>query len=520
MMSSTKISKRNSSVTLFKFEEVLEKLGGFGKFQILILVLLLTLEIPVAFVTFIPIFVAGKGSWECVSNDEIDPDSQLDICNCNTSLASSSDDSIVTEWHLVCEQSWVADFIMSIQMMGMFIGNIYGSQFADWYGRKTGFLLATLLLALGSTVSAISPNPYVYAIARFICGCGIPAYINITCMAAIEFMPPEKRSLSSAVGPTGEGIMILSILAYFFRPWRMLYWITVAPFSLIFLIYPFVPESPRWLLRNGRVDDAYSVLKYMAKVNGSAEVSLETLQAISDQEQKDRDETQNGGKRFGYLQFFRDKQLRTTSLYLMAIWFAWSFTYYGVTYNIKNVQGSIYLNVFLIGLANALGQRFAILINNRLGRRRTLFASMTFCALFLVALALCEIFVEASDPSLILITVIFCLLSQLGMACARSAARLLSGESFPTSVRTMGLGMGGIAANVAGVVTPQLVYLGSRWPSIPFFTFAIISVCGSLVSFLMTETTGKPLSDNIVACESKNEAKLLNQQLPQDENAK
>lgn len=58
-------------------------------------------------------------------------------------------------------------------------------------------------------------------------------------MAAIEFMPPEKRSLSSAVGPTGEGIMILSILAYFFRPWRMLYWITVAPFSLIFLIYPY-----------------------------------------------------------------------------------------------------------------------------------------------------------------------------------------------------------------------------------------------------------------------------------------
>lgn len=53
----------------------------------------------------------------------------------------------------------------------------------------------------------------------------------------MEFMPPKQRSLSTAVGPTGEGIMILSILAYFFRPWRTLYWITVAPFLLAVPIY-------------------------------------------------------------------------------------------------------------------------------------------------------------------------------------------------------------------------------------------------------------------------------------------
>ena len=54
-------------------------------------------------------------------------------------------------------------------------------------------------------------------------------------------------------------------------------------------------ESPRWLLRNNRVEEAHSVLKYMAKLNGSEEVSLEALQAISEQEQKER--ANSSGKR-------------------------------------------------------------------------------------------------------------------------------------------------------------------------------------------------------------------------------
>jgi hypothetical protein len=87
---------------------------------------------------------------------------------------------------------------------------------------------------------------------------------------------------------------------------------------------------------------------------------------------------------------------------------------------------------------------------------------MTFCAFFLVVQAICVIFFETSSPLLAICTIVFCLLSQLGLSSARASARLLSGESFPTAVRTMGLGMGGVSATFAGVLTPQLSYIGSR----------------------------------------------------------
>lgn len=62
--------------------------------------------------------------------------------------------------------------------------------------------------------------------------------MNVTLVGVVEVMPTKWRSLSNCIGPTGEGIMILSLLAYLIRPWRTLYWATVAPFVLIVVIYP------------------------------------------------------------------------------------------------------------------------------------------------------------------------------------------------------------------------------------------------------------------------------------------
>lgn len=58
-------------------------------------------------------------------------------------------------------------------MSGLFFGSLFGSQVADWYGRKYGFLLSIFMMGLGSSVSATASTPYIYAISRFISGAGI-----------------------------------------------------------------------------------------------------------------------------------------------------------------------------------------------------------------------------------------------------------------------------------------------------------------------------------------------------------
>ena len=143
--------------------------GGFGAFQFLSLVLLLVLEIPSAFVSFTPVFVGGMPKYWLCDNQTMTKD---EICSCNGTLTSNSE-SIVAEWQLVCSSAWVSDFITSVQMFGMFFGNLVACKLSDWYGRRFVFLGTALIMATGQVLSAAAVDPYFYSFCRFLTGVGL-----------------------------------------------------------------------------------------------------------------------------------------------------------------------------------------------------------------------------------------------------------------------------------------------------------------------------------------------------------
>lgn len=89
-------------------------------------------------------------------------------------------------------------------------------------------------------------------------------------LSAIEVLAPSWRGLAGNLFclPFALGYMVLPGVAYYIRDWRNLQYALSAPSLILFVTWYFLPESPRWLLRKGRIQEAEAILRQAAERNG------------------------------------------------------------------------------------------------------------------------------------------------------------------------------------------------------------------------------------------------------------
>ncbi len=174
---------------------------------------------------------------------------------------------------------------VSIAMLATFIGTFVAGTLSDKIGRKKILLLAAFLFSFCTLGSAMA-NSYLFLLAsRFIGGLGIGFSLVVVPLFIAEFAPPEKRGFLVSFNQLNIGIGFL--LAYLINTfilkmvtdpaliWR---WMLGAGFiipGIYFFLLFMVPESPRWLVENGKSEKAKKVL---AKFN--RETASEELQKI------------------------------------------------------------------------------------------------------------------------------------------------------------------------------------------------------------------------------------------------
>ena len=164
------------------------------------------------------------------------------------------------------------------------------------------------------------------------------------------------------------GYALLPVLAYFIREWRKLQVTISAPLVINILFAFFFPESPRWLLAKGRVEEAEKVVKKIRKVNKLPNLDENFLHPIENVEE-------NGWKIFRDL--FRKPYLTRATLILYYIFFAKSVTYLGLSlsYGTLIPDGSLYLDIFISALTEFPAYGLATLVVFFTGRRLTLIGS-------------------------------------------------------------------------------------------------------------------------------------------------
>ncbi|HUK59731.1 MAG TPA: MFS transporter [Stellaceae bacterium] len=187
---------------------------------------------------------------------------------------------IFRDWHLTYGQSAAVLFSSGIAAVpaGWFFGWL-----GDRIGRRKVFITTILIFSFATGVMAFAPSGawLFLTVMRFIVGLGVGGMTVVDQTLLQEFVPARKRGfiagLSLALLPAGT--LLASILSSSLGPvigWRGLFAIGLLPAGMAFVIRMWVPESPRWLVREGRLEEARRSLAWALQID-PAKITLPTL---------------------------------------------------------------------------------------------------------------------------------------------------------------------------------------------------------------------------------------------------
>lgn len=393
--------------------------------------------------------------------------------------------AIIKEWGLSAAQAGLLGTAIFLGMLG---GAWFWGTISDYIGRKLGFQLTVLIDSVFGFLSALSPSYAWLVVFRTLTGFGVGGTLPVDYSIFTEYLPRNKRGryLVYLESFWAIGTIVAAGLAWLVIPrfgWRVLLALSAAPGLIIYFIRRHVPESPRYLLVNGRLEEMRAVLTQVANENG---VPVPDLTITVPPRRR--------GVTVAAL--WRRPYVRRT-LMLWITWFAISLGYYGTFIWLPSIfvgRGFTFLrtyqNVFLMALAQLPGYFSAAYLVERWGRRPTLalylVMSGVFTYLFAVVTGLTSI------VSMAVLMSFFCL-------GAWGALYAYTPELYPTEIRSTGMGWASGMTRIAGSLGPLL---GASLLQTSFTAgltlYAVAFIVGGVVIFALgTETKGLPLADTL-----------------------
>ncbi|CAL8107343.1 unnamed protein product [Orchesella dallaii] len=441
-------------------EQLLEKLGGFSWFQLWAAVVTISPEISAAMISLSPILTGSHQFCENATSSSI-------ACDKTPSFPGVLK-SVVQEWNLVGSKTWISDLFTSVQMFGALFGALVAGNCAERYGRKKAHFTLCVLMGTFGFASGWAPDPYMYCLFRFVTGFAVGGCYVVYLNYLMEFLTPQYRTVCGCVSLWAVGEMLLALVGYYMPGWRQINWITSLPVFTILLAYPWMPESPRWLLCQGRTEEAMEVFDQIARWNNKPSLDPSDIKILQHQILQNGESEDSGNKKglYGFassmcrtFEIFKYQEYRSQLLVLMFSWFAFQLVYYGISFNMKNLSGDPYLNLLIMGVVGLPGSFSGLLFNNRLGRKTTIigFVTVSFC-LLIALITIEETNLSQQYPILILS---LCLSVRLCVAAAFAVLSCFTAESFPTVVRVSSMGICALFGNVGGILAPQFVFIST-----------------------------------------------------------
>jgi putative MFS transporter len=330
---------------------------------------------------------------------------------------------------------------------GMLIGAFVFGRLADRIGRRPVLMMAVIIDACCGVASAFAPDFTWLLVLRFLTGIGVGGTLPVDYTMMAEFLPSARRGrwlvmLESfwAVGTIFLAVLALMAVRWGDDAWRVIFFVTGLPALIGVVLRFYVPESPMYLHRSGKSEQARKVLARVAKTNGR-KVEIPPLQA----------ETPVHTSVFSLF----SPGLRRRTISLLMAWGLISIAYYGVFVFLPvklSAEGFGFMRgqVFLIILALVQLPGFALSAYGveRWGRKPTLVGFLLLSAVGCMGYSL------GSAPALVISSTLLMSFALLGTWGALYA---FTPEVYPTDLRASGMGTAGAVARFGGLFAPAII---------------------------------------------------------------
>lgn len=397
-----------------------------------------------------------------------------------------------------------------LNLIGYVVGTLLLSPLADRFGRRNMLLVTMVITGIGSFYNAFVPDYLNFNIARIITGIGIGAVLAIVNTYINEVAPRHSRAkyttvifVMSALGallgiwlglilttpstPWPLGLPFALASKTFEDGWRWMYGLgALLAFISVALLFK-LPESPRWLISQGRTADAAAIVSDMER-------RAERHGALPEPNLADADAEVAPPSRVPYRDLFSVRLYRRRILLLFLLWFIGYITVYSYAAGFTSVLTSLGYPPPEAGVIAAVGTlgfvaEAAVMsfLVERLERRYWLpiAAAVTLVGALLIA--------EAGTS--IGVSFIGALLIFAGFNIWISPTYAMTAESFPTRARTTGFALvdgvghigGGIGVLLIAPVLPHLSVFGA------LMLISSFLVVAAILAQLTTHTRGRPL---------------------------
>jgi putative MFS transporter len=386
---------------------------------------------------------------------------------------------IAKEFHLSLTE---AGAIGSATNFGLLIGALVFSALSDRFGRKVIFQWVLFTYAFGTFLSAIAWNYQSLLVSRVVAGLGIGAEFPVAFALLAEYSPKRLRHVLVPIGALSYAVgwFFCALISTWLIPafgWRAIYWIGVTPALLIIYVRRFLPESVRYLLLRGRDEEAGQIVKDLAQRAGMTELDLVPPAPVRIEE-KPGIRVQLSSLRLmvgtivavGFLYFANNIQNVGFSTWLPSIFMQQGFT---LTRSFKFTA--------LILAVTPIGQVFAMWLQDKLPRKWAVLLLAVLSSAFFLVFGLSFEYKMAIG-----ITVGANVGYQFFSQGIIVILYTLGSELFPTSVRSVGIGIVTATGRIGSILGPfvlgifltfgtaihQIIY----YFSIPLLLAAILAI--------------------------------------------